>query len=101
MGLFDFIEEQNAPLVPRENIPESSGAAGLIAHEQLHAVQVKELGHIEAENALIAEQIAREFQRQLRLADAGRPEKEERAERFADAAAIQAGRVRGPSRRGE
>ena len=82
MGLFDFVEKQNASLVPRENLPESSRAAGFVSHEQLHAVQVQELGHIEAENILIAEQIAREFQRQFRLSHPGRSEKQERPERL-------------------
>ena len=82
MGFFDFVEEQNASLMLRENYSESSGAAGFISHEQLHAVQVEELGHIEAENVLGSEKIAREFQRQFRLPHPGRPEKQERTERF-------------------
>ena len=43
---------------------------------------MQEFGHIEAENTLIAEKIAREFQRQFRLPHSGRPEKQERTERF-------------------
>jgi hypothetical protein len=83
MGLFDFIEQQNASLVARENVSESSGAAGFISHEELHAVQMEKLGHIESKNILGSKQIAGEFQSQLRLANPGRPKKEERTERFA------------------
>ena len=82
MGFFDFVEEQNPPLVPREDHSESSGAAGFVSHEQLHAVQMEEFRHVEAGNTLIAEKIAREFQSQFRLPHAGRSEKQERAERF-------------------
>jgi len=63
MRLFDFIEKQNAMLVLRKNVPEAFGATGFIAHEQLHIVQVKELGHIEAENVVAAEKIAVKFKR--------------------------------------
>jgi hypothetical protein len=47
-----------------------------------HVVQVQKLGHIEAENTLVAEEIAREFQRQFHLSYPGRPEKQERPERL-------------------
>ena len=58
MGLFDFIEKQDASLMVRENFPKSPRAAGFVSHEQLHAVQMKKLGHIEAENVFGAEEIA-------------------------------------------
>ena len=59
----------------RKNVPEVSGAAGFIAHEQLHVVQVKELGHVETKNGVTAKEISREFQRQFRLAHPGWAEK--------------------------
>ena len=83
MGLLNFVEQENATLVPRENIPKPSGVAGFISHQQLRAVQVKEFGHIESKNAFVAEKVAGKFQSQLRLSHAGRPKKEERTERFA------------------
>ena len=63
IGFFNFVEQQDTSLVPRENVSKPSESAGFIAHEQLHVVQAQKLGHIEAENALIAEKIARKFQR--------------------------------------
>src|SRR5262245_40005648 len=83
MGLLNFVEQENASLVLGENFSESSNAAGFISHEELHTVQVKELGHIESKNAFVAEKVAGEFQRQFRLTHAGRPKKQERTERFA------------------
>ena len=80
MGFFDFVKEKNASLVPRENIPKPSEAAGFVSHEQLHAVQVEEFGHVEAVNVLGSEQVASEFERQLRLSHTGRSEKQERTE---------------------
>ena len=82
MGLFDFVEKQNASVVPRKNVSESSRATSLISHEQLHAVQMKKFRHVEAENAFVAEEITREFQSQLGLSHPGRTEKQERTERF-------------------
>ena len=66
----------------RENFSESSDAAGFVTHEELHAVQMQEFGHIEAENTLIAEKIARKFQRQFRLPHSGRSKKQERPQRL-------------------
>ena len=82
MGLFDLIEKQDASPMARENFPKSPRAAGFASHEQLHAVQMKKLGHIEAEKIFGAEEILCEFERQLRLPHSGRPEKKERAKRF-------------------
>jgi hypothetical protein len=61
----------------------SSRAAGFVAHEQLHVVQVEEFRHVKPEHGTIAEEVTRKFQRQFRLPYSGRPEKQERAERFA------------------
>ena len=59
--IFDFVEKQNAVLMARENASQAPGAARLVAHEQLHAVKVQELGHVEAECAFAPEKIASEI----------------------------------------
>lgn len=46
---------------------------GVIAHEQLDAVKVQELGDVEAENAFAPEHVASEFHRQFLLPYFGRP----------------------------
>ena len=78
VGFFDFVKEKNALLVPREYIPKPSEAAAFVSHEQFYAVQVEELGHVKAVNVLGSEQLASEFQRQLRFSHTGRSEKQER-----------------------
>jgi hypothetical protein len=67
MGLFDFVKEKNAALSMRKDGSQAPTPAGFIAHEQLGAVKVKELGHIEAEDTVFSKQVASEFQGQLRL----------------------------------
>lgn len=65
-----------------EHLSEPSGATGFVSHEQLHRVQMEKFGHIETEHGIIAEKVTGEFQRQLRLSYASRPEKQERTKRF-------------------
>ena len=78
----DFIEQENALPVFGKDSSQTSRAAGFIAHEQLDVVQVEELGHVKAENALAPEKIASEFQRQFRLSYSGRAKKKKRPQRF-------------------
>jgi hypothetical protein len=80
---FDFIEQENALPVFGKDFSQTSRAAGFVAHEQLHVVQVEEFRHIEPEHGTLTEQVTGKFQRQLRLPYSGRPEKQERAKRFA------------------
>lgn len=84
MRLFDFIEQENALPVRGENFAQASGSAGFVTHEQLHGIEMKELRHIESEYGVPTEKVAGKFQCQLGLAYAGRPEKQERAKRFAE-----------------
>jgi hypothetical protein len=82
VSLLDFIEQQNASPVARENSSESSLAAAFVSHEQLHVVQVQEFRHVKPEKAFIAKETAAEFERQFRLPDASRSKKQERSQRF-------------------
>ena len=83
MCFFDFIEQENALPAFGKGSSQTSRAAGFIAHEQLHIVQVEEFRHVKPEHGTLTEEVTRKFQRQLRLPDTGRPEKQERAKRFA------------------
>jgi hypothetical protein len=82
MSFLDFVEQQNASLMPRENVSQASGAPGFVSDEEFHAVQVQEFRHVEAEGILAAEEIAAEFERQFCLPYAGWSEKKERTERL-------------------
>ena len=80
---FNFIEQENALPVFGKDSSQPSRAAGFVAHEELHVVQVEEFRHIEPEHGTLTEQVTGKFQCQFRLPYSGRPEKQERAKRFA------------------
>jgi hypothetical protein len=61
----------------REHFAEAPGAAGFVAHEELHAIQVKEFGHIKSEDVIISKQVAGEFQRQFGFTDTCRTKEKE------------------------
>jgi hypothetical protein len=76
VGLLDLIEQKNAAAMFGQDFPQPSGAAGFVAHEQLHIVQVEKFGHIEPEYGIAAEKVSGEFQRQFRFPNASRPKEE-------------------------
>jgi hypothetical protein len=82
MSFLNFVEQQNASLMPRENVSQASGAPGFVSDEELHAVQVQEFRHVEAKEILAAEEIAAEFESQFCLPYAGWSEKKEGTEWF-------------------
>jgi hypothetical protein len=82
VGLLNFVEQQNASLMARENVSESSRASGFVSYEELDRVQVQEFRHVEAENIVAAEEIAGEFERQFCLSHTGWSKKKERTEWF-------------------
>jgi len=77
MSLFNFVEKQNALLVSCEHLAKATDATGLVAHKELHIVQVKKFGHIESEDMVFSEQVAGELQRQSSFSDACRTKEKE------------------------
>lgn len=83
VGLFNLIEKKNAMPMLGKHFSQTTGAAGLVTHKQLHVVEVEEFGHVEPEHRIIPEEVAGEFQCQFCLPHPGRPEEKKRTERLA------------------
>ena len=77
-GLFDFIEEEDAFPVMREDMAESSQPAGVITYEFGQCVVGFEFRHVETQRLLSVEKSARQDAGRFRFADAGRTEEYER-----------------------
>lgn len=98
-GFLDFIEEEDAFPVIREDIAESSKPAGVIPYEFGQCVVGFEFRHVERQRLLSVEKSARQDAGRFRFAYAGRAEEYERAfgpagrgkARFADGHALDHG----------
>ena len=104
MRLLDLVEQQHRVGAPAHGLGELAGllvadVARRRADQARHGVALLELAHVEPDHrVLVAEQRLGERPRELGLADAGRPEEEERADRPVRVAQP---RARAPDRAGD
>lgn len=77
--LFDFVEQQRAVRGSFDDAPEHSGFVRRRAEQQAKGFLRLVFGHVEAEQPVIARQIAGEDHDGFRFSDAGRPEQQEAA----------------------
>ena len=86
-GLLDLVEEHDGERTPPHGLGKLaaffiSDISGRCADQSSHRVLLAVLRHVDAHHrALVVEQVARERSRELGLADAGRAEEDERADR--------------------
>ena len=77
MRLFEFVEEQRAAGQPVQRESESATLAEFSSKQDRQALLSLILGHVESGHAVGTEQILRESQRHLGLADPGRAKEQE------------------------
>jgi len=78
MGLFDFINQEDAFLVAGQMVAQPSQTAGLVADEIFNRVLGREFRHIETKRFFLVMETLGQHAGQFGFPDAGRPDKQER-----------------------